>query len=99
MSQQHYDIAIVGGGPVGLTLALALTRAMGDLRIALLDRRPFSVPRDQRASALAAGVRRVFEQLGVWRAMADGAEPVRQMKITDSGTGDISRPLFLKFEG
>ncbi|MGN6487565.1 MAG: FAD-dependent oxidoreductase, partial [Devosia sp.] len=70
MSEHPYDIVIVGGGPAGLTLALALTRAMRGLKLALVDRRPFSVPPDQRASAIAAGVRRVFEQLGVWGAVA-----------------------------
>jgi 2-octaprenyl-6-methoxyphenol hydroxylase len=99
MSELHYDIVIVGGGPAGLTLALALTRAMKGLKLALVDRRPFSVPPDQRASAIAAGVRRVFEQLGVWDEVAPLSEPIRRMKITDSGTGDISRPLFLSFEG
>lgn len=94
-----FDIVIVGGGPVGLTMAVALTRSMKGLRVALLDRRPFSVPKDQRASAIAAGVRRIFVELGVWTAMAIGAEPVKQMKITDSGSGDISRPLFLSFMG
>lgn len=99
MAQSTHDVLIVGGGPVGMTLALALVRSMKGLKVALLDRRPFSVPRDLRAFALAAGVRRSFEQLGVWERIAPGAEPVRQMKITDSGRGDISRPLFLSFEG
>jgi 2-octaprenyl-6-methoxyphenol hydroxylase len=94
-----FDIAIVGGGPAGLTLALALTRSMSGLRVALLDRRDFAVPRDQRASAIAAGVRRVFETLGIWQEVEAAAEPIRQMKITDSGNGDISRPLFLSFDG
>lgn len=96
---QSHDVVIVGGGPVGLTLALALVRSVSGIRIALVDRRAFSVPRDLRASTIAAGVRRTFEQLGVWGAIAPGAEPVRKMKITDSGRGDLARPLFLTFDG
>ena len=99
MAELNYDIAIVGGGPAGMTLALALVQSMRGLRVALLDRRDFAVPRDQRASALAAGVRLVFETLGVWRAVEAEAQPIRRMKITYSGQGDISRPLFLSFAG
>jgi 2-octaprenyl-6-methoxyphenol hydroxylase len=94
-----HDVAIVGGGPAGLALALALTRGMRGLGVALLDRRPLAPPPDARASAIGAGVRRVFDALGVWEMLAPEAEPVEQMKITDSGTGDIARPLFLTFGG
>ncbi|MDX6767086.1 MAG: FAD-dependent monooxygenase [Candidatus Methylacidiphilales bacterium] len=99
MQDEKFDVVIVGGGPAGLAMALALTRFLDGVRVALLDRRPFTVPNDQRAFAIAAGVRRVFESLGVWDAMAPAASPVKAMKLTDSGRGDISRPLFLTFDG
>lgn len=95
----NFDVLIVGGGPVGLTLALALVQSARGIRVGLVDRRPLSVPRDARASAVAAGVRRVFEALGVWPAMAAAAQTIDAMRITDSGEGDISRPLFLTFDG
>ncbi len=96
---KRFDVIIVGGGPVGLTLALALQRSASGISIALVDRRPLSVPRDNRASAIAAGVRRVFEALGVWDEMAAASQPINAMRITDSGEGDIARPLFLQFDG
>ncbi len=95
----RYDIIIVGGGPVGLTLALSYSRFMRGLRIALVDRRGFTVPLDQRASALSAGARRIFEALGVWDGLAGEAQAITAMKLSDSGTGDIARPLFLSFAG
>lgn len=95
----QFDVIIVGAGPVGLTMALALGRSAPGISVALVDRRPLSVPRDNRASAIAAGVRRVFEALGVWGEMADASQPILAMHITDSGKGDLARPLFLQFDG
>ncbi|MBO9590501.1 FAD-dependent monooxygenase [Devosia sp.] len=98
-AEDHFDVAIVGGGPVGTTLALALVQSMRGIRVALIDRRPLTVPKDNRASAIATGVRRVFEALGVWAEMEAQSQPITAMRITDSGSGDIARPLFLQFEG
>ena len=96
---ERFDLIIVGGGQVGLSLAAALSRFAPGLRLVIVDRGDFSVPQDGRASALAAGVIRVFETIGVWAAMAGQAAPISRMKITDSGKGDLSRPLFLSFAG
>ena len=99
MASERYDILIVGGGHVGLALALALTQSARGIRVGLVDRRPLAVPRDNRASAIAAGVRRVFEALGVWERMAGESQAITAMRITDSGAGDLSRPRFLSFDG
>lgn len=96
---EQFDVVIVGGGPVGMTLALALVQSLRGMRVALVDRRPLSVPKDNRASAIAAGVCRIFDALGVWSEMAPQSQPITAMRITDSGAGDIARPLFLQFEG
>jgi 2-octaprenyl-6-methoxyphenol hydroxylase len=54
---------------------------------------------DLRASAIAAAARRLFETLGVWDAVADGAQPILDMVVTDSKLKDAVRPVFLTFAG
>lgn len=96
---QSFDVLIVGGGPVGLSLGIALARFVPGINVGLLDRRALTVPRDSRASAIAAGVRHLFTAIGVWDGMAQAANPIAEMKITDSGRADISRPVLLDFVG
>ena len=94
------DIVIAGGGHVGLTLALALRRAVPALGVTLVDAAPpEAAARDSRASAIAAAGRRMLEGLDVWRQIADSAQPITDMVITDSRTGDAVRPVFLTFDG
>lgn len=98
-AQNQFDIVIVGGGPVGLSMAVALMRFMPELKLAICDRRPFTVPDDARAFALGAGVTRALEALDIWKNVESEAAPITRMEITDSGQSDLSRPLFLSFEG
>ena len=63
---EHCDIAIIGGGPVGAALALAL-RDSG-LQITLLEaRQPTEANPDPRALALSYGSRLLLTRLGVWQ--------------------------------
>ncbi len=95
----NYDIIIVGGGPVGLSLAAGLVHYLGEFKIAVCDRGKMAVPDDARSLALAAGVTRVYEVLGLWDEMVTEAAPIAHMRITDSGKNDRARPLFLSFDG
>ncbi|MGA7595486.1 MAG: FAD-dependent oxidoreductase [Gallionella sp.] len=66
----EYDIAIIGGGPVGAALALALRDSR--LKVCVLEARPAGASsRDARALALSYGSRLVLNRLGVWNALQD----------------------------
>lgn len=100
MSTQTLDILVCGGGYVGLSAAVALKHAAPSLDIAVIDAAPHEVWRnDQRASAIAAGARRLLSTLGVWEAIAPEAQPINEMIVTDSRTSDPVRPVFLTFGG
>jgi 2-octaprenyl-6-methoxyphenol hydroxylase len=80
-----HDLAIVGAGPVGATLALAVSDA--DLDIVVLDARAKGeTPRGDRTLALSHGARLIFERLGVWGAIA-----ASQGAVTPITTIDISQ--------
>jgi len=99
------DILIAGGGYVGLSLAVALKQAAPDMTIIVADGRPRpdfagqAGSGDERASAIAASARRLLEVLGVFEPLADHAQPILDMVVTDSRTTDAVRPVFLSFDG
>jgi 2-octaprenyl-6-methoxyphenol hydroxylase len=94
------DVMIAGGGHVGLALALALRRAAPSLSVTVVDAAPVAPGRhDGRASAIAAGGRRLLDGLGVWAEIGGTAQPINDMIITDSRTRDVVRPVFLTFAG
>jgi 2-octaprenylphenol hydroxylase len=92
---EQYDVAIVGAGMVGATLACSL--AGHGLRIALIESAPppSDWPRDSvdlRVSALTAAAQRIFASLEVWPAMVDlGVSPFSSMQVWDAGGGGSIR--------
>jgi 2-octaprenyl-6-methoxyphenol hydroxylase len=96
------DVAIVGGGAIGLALACALADALSPAgRIALIDPAVSSAAPatpDARASAVSAGSKRLLDALGVWPTLAPHAEPVAAVDITDSALGDMFRPVLISYD-
>ena len=96
MQQQEYDLAIVGGGLVGASLALALQPLAEKLnwKICLIENQP---PRnepcikdwqpsfDARSTAISWGTRLIYEQLGLWQDLKEHANPIEHIQITDRG--------------
>ncbi len=76
----RYDIAIIGGGPVGAALALALRDSK--LKVCVLEARPANAAStDARALALSYGSRLLLARLGVWDALRD-VSAIRSIHIS-----------------
>ncbi|MFT4886533.1 MAG: 2-octaprenylphenol hydroxylase [Pseudohongiellaceae bacterium] len=98
--QIDVDIAIVGAGLVGASLAHLL--ACLPLKVALIDQRefsPFKTPFDStelefdpRVSALTEASKLLFQKIGIWEAIADKrVSPYQEMEVWDAdGTGSIN---------
>lgn len=95
-----YDAIIGGGGFAGKALALGLARfAPEGFRVALVDAEaPRASASDARASALSAASKGLLSVLGVWEALAAGAQPIERIEITDSGLEAGFRTPVLDFD-
>jgi len=74
-----YDVAVVGGGPAGLTAAVALAGA--GVSTALVGGRPART--DNRTTALLAGSVTALDAIGVWAGCRADAAALRVMRIVD----------------
>ena len=93
-SHPSYDTIIVGGGMVGMSLAVALARE--GLQVALIEKA--SLPSqldptfDGRVSAIALGSKNILENIGVWEGMAKEAQPILDIRVSDGAA-----PFFLHY--
>src|SRR6476646_2837135 len=84
---------IVGGGPAGLTAAIALAQA--GIACTLVGKRPAKP--DNRTTALLAGSVTALEMLGVWHLCAARAARLKTMRLIDD-TGRLWRAPEVTFE-
>lgn len=87
------DIAIVGGGMVGASLAVALEHL--GVTTALIEAVPHDAASqpsfDERTTALSNGSRRILETLGMWPAVAADATPIAKVHVSDQGHFGFAR--------
>lgn len=97
---ERFDVAIVGAGLSGSVLALAAGQS--GLKVALIDRVPLKAMTDAgfdgRTTAINYTSQKLFKSIGVWDDVADGAEPIRDIRISDAGHDGRPSPLFLHFD-
>ena len=95
MQSKKCDVAIVGGGMVGLSLALSLDRA--GVAVSVIEkgslRKMAAATFDGRGTAIAAGSQRILEGIGLWADLADAAEPILEIRVADGAS-----PLFLHYD-
>ena len=88
------DIAIIGGGMVGLTLALILAKQLPSRRISLIEAHslpltvgaPLHNPSfDARSTAISAGSVDIFKHLGIWASLARHVTEITEVHVSDKG--------------
>lgn len=88
-----YDITIIGAGPVGASLALALSQL--PLKIALLEANPLTTElkpdHDSRALALTYQSVRVLQEIRIWSALEKSATPITTVHVSDRGHFGFTR--------
>lgn len=83
-----YDVAIVGGGIVGATLAAALKDS--GLKVVVIEAQPQSVAVAKgQAYAIHLSSSRIYEGIGVWGAIAPQVEYFSQVHLSDGNCPSV----------
>lgn len=100
-AQRNVDIAIIGGGLVGASLACALAPAMArhGLTVAVVEaapmldaaKAPWQPSFDARSSAIAQGSAQRFRDMGLWSALEPQAAPIRLIHVSEKGRLGVTR--------
>jgi 2-octaprenylphenol hydroxylase len=93
INKKLFDIAVIGGGMVGASLALLLARQEPAWQIVLLESLPLSEENeaqyhpsfDSRSTAISHGSAEILRELGLWEKLSQHATAIRQVHVSDAG--------------
>ena len=85
----HRDIIICGGALAGMTLALSLQRKGFDVLV--VDPRGIRevMEADKRTTAIAAGPKKFYDKLGVWKNIENKVEAIESINILDGSSSNV----------
>ncbi|MDE0875419.1 MAG: 2-octaprenyl-6-methoxyphenyl hydroxylase [Porticoccaceae bacterium] len=96
----HFDVAIVGGGMVGISLALLLAEQQG-LKILLIESQSMAIQPatqptyspsfDARSTALSWASRKIYQSVGLWDRLQLHLSDITQIHVSDRGHGGLTR--------
>jgi 2-octaprenyl-6-methoxyphenol hydroxylase len=89
----RFDIAVIGGGMVGASFALALAES-GRSVVLVESVAPDSQAQpsfDERTTALGNASRRIFQSLGIWNRIAPYSAAIRVIHVSDAGRFGFAR--------
>lgn len=95
MEKQIFDLAIIGAGPAGGSLALAL--AQRGFEIALIDARDPAAKKspDERNFAIVTGSWRLLQSIGIAEQLEPHSEKLRGLEAVDGGRHWFGTPSVL----
>ncbi len=70
-----YDVAIVGGGPSGTTVAILLKKYNPDLSIVIIEKEKF--PRDHVGESQLPSIMPILQEMGVWDDVEAAGFPIK----------------------
>ncbi len=96
----EFDVAVIGGGLVGSTLAATL--ASNGLQVGLCERMPIThhpQPADTgRAFALSVGSSNLLQAVFSQNVLAGQGQPINEVKVSEGLPGQGARPWVLEFK-
>lgn len=99
LSEQKFDVAIIGGGLIGASMARAISGY--GLNIVVIDNKPYNylyqAALDNRGLALSYGSKLFLEKICVWQSLERSAYPIKTVHVSEKGCFGASKLSALSF--